>query len=87
MVTPFDEQGFIRYDSFERNIDKYIGAGIEGFLVLGSNGESVYLEHSEKVKLIKAARSRIPSLHHGRRFELVEPLAEPTYLHAVREPT
>ena len=36
---------------------------------------------------IVAARSRIPSLHHGRRFELVEPLAEPTYLHAVREPT
>jgi len=36
---------------------------------------------------IVAARSQIPSLHHGRRFELVEPLAEPTYLHAVREPT
>ena len=36
---------------------------------------------------VVAARSRIPSLHHGRRFELVEPLAEPTYLHAVREPT
>jgi predicted amidohydrolase len=36
---------------------------------------------------VAAARSRIPSLHHGRRFELVEPLAEPTYLHAVREPT
>ena len=36
---------------------------------------------------VGAARSRIPSLHHGRRFELVEPLAEPTYLHAVREPT
>jgi deaminated glutathione amidase len=34
-----------------------------------------------------AARSRIPSLHHGRRFELIEPLAEPTHLHAVREPT
>ena len=33
------------------------------------------------------ARQRIPSLHHGRRFELVEPFAEPTYLHAVREPT
>ncbi len=33
-----------------------------------------------------AARTRIPSLHHGRRFELVEPMAEPTYLHAVREP-
>jgi len=36
---------------------------------------------------VVAARSRIPSLHHGRRFELVEPLAEPTYLHAVREST
>jgi predicted amidohydrolase len=33
---------------------------------------------------VAAARGRIPSLHHGRRFELVEPLAEPTYLHAVR---
>jgi len=35
---------------------------------------------------VAAARTRIPSLHHGRRFELVEPMAEPTYLHAVREP-
>src|SRR3984957_8164822 len=33
---------------------------------------------------VVAARSRVPSLSHGRRFELVEPLAEPTYLHAVR---
>ncbi len=61
MVTPFDETGAIQYDSFERNIDKYIEAGIEGFLVLGSNGESVYLEHSEKLKLIEAARRRVPS--------------------------
>jgi predicted amidohydrolase len=33
---------------------------------------------------VAAARGRIPSLSHGRRFELVEPMAEPTYLHAVR---
>jgi predicted amidohydrolase len=33
---------------------------------------------------VVAARSKVPSLNHGRRFELVEPLAEPTYLHAVR---
>ena len=31
-----------------------------------------------------AARAKIPSLRHGRRFELVEPMAEPTYLHAVQ---
>jgi predicted amidohydrolase len=36
---------------------------------------------------IAAARGKVPSLKHGRRFELVEPMAEPTYLHVVREPT
>ena len=35
---------------------------------------------------IAAARAKVPSLRHGRRFELIEPMAEPTYLHAVREP-
>ena len=33
---------------------------------------------------VAAARSRIPSLQHGRRFEVVEPLAEPARLHLVR---
>jgi 4-hydroxy-2-oxoglutarate aldolase len=61
MVTPFDEAGAIRYNAFERNIEKYLEAGIEGYLVLGSNGESVYLEHDEKLKLIEAARRRVPS--------------------------
>ena len=30
------------------------------------------------------ARARIPSLQHGRRFEIVEPLAEPAHIHIVR---
>jgi predicted amidohydrolase len=33
---------------------------------------------------VAVARSRIPSLQHGRRFEVVEPMAEPTHLHAIR---
>ena len=33
---------------------------------------------------VSKARARIPSLQHGRRFELVEPLAEPTHLHVIR---
>ena len=32
---------------------------------------------------IVTARTRIPSLQHGRRFEVVTPAAEPAYLHAV----
>jgi 4-hydroxy-2-oxoglutarate aldolase len=61
MVTPFDDSGEVRYDFFERNIEKYLEAGIEGYLVLGSNGESVYLEHAEKLSLIDVARKRLPS--------------------------
>jgi deaminated glutathione amidase len=34
---------------------------------------------------IAAARSRIPSLQHGRRFEIVEPMAKPAHLHVVSE--
>ena len=36
--------------------------------------------------LVATVRSRIPSLQHGRRFELVEPIAEPAHLHLVRTP-
>jgi deaminated glutathione amidase len=32
---------------------------------------------------VSAARGRIPSLLHGHRFEMIEPMAEPTHLHAV----
>src|SRR6187397_2140934 len=35
---------------------------------------------------VAAARARVPSLQHGRRFELIEPLAEPTHLRSVRGP-
>src|SRR5581483_10220886 len=36
---------------------------------------------------VASARARIPSLQHGRRFEIVEPMAEPVHLHAVAGPT
>jgi predicted amidohydrolase len=36
---------------------------------------------------VSAARARIPSLQHGRRFEILEPMAEPTHLHVVGGPT
>ena len=36
--------------------------------------------------LVATVRARIPSLQHGRRFELVEPIAEPAHLHLVRAP-
>jgi predicted amidohydrolase len=36
---------------------------------------------------VTAARSRIPSLEHGRRFEITEPNAEPARLHALGAPS
>ena len=35
---------------------------------------------------VTAARAKIPSLEHGRRFEVVGPAAAPAYLHVVRGP-
>ena len=34
---------------------------------------------------VSKARAKVPSLQHGRRFEIVEPMAEATHLHVVRE--
>jgi deaminated glutathione amidase len=36
---------------------------------------------------VAAARAKVPSLQHGRRFEIIEPIAEPTRLHVVGAPT
>jgi predicted amidohydrolase len=35
---------------------------------------------------VTAARSRVPSLQHGRRFEIEAPHKQPTYLHTVKRP-
>jgi predicted amidohydrolase len=35
--------------------------------------------------VVATARARIPSLLHGRRFEVIEPMAEPVHLRAVRD--
>jgi deaminated glutathione amidase len=53
-------------------------------LAEGGTGPGVLIAEIDPAA-VAAARGKVPSLLHGRRFELVEPLAEPTYLHAVRE--
>jgi predicted amidohydrolase len=54
-------------------------------VVEGGTEPGVFMAEIDPAE-VAAARAKVPSLHHGRRFELVEPLAEPTYLHAVQEP-
>ena len=52
-------------------------------LAEGGTEPGVVIAEIDPTEIAKA-RSRIPSLHHGRRFEMVEPLAEPARLHLVR---
>ena len=52
--------------------------------ILAEGGDEPVVVLAEiDVAEIAVARTRIPSLQHGRRFELVAPMAEPAHLHAV----
>ena len=54
MITPFDEDDRVDYGKFTRNIKKWNEYDLAGYLVLGSNSETVYLTEDEKLKLIEA---------------------------------
>jgi deaminated glutathione amidase len=49
----------------------------------GSTDPGVVMAEIDPAEIANA-RARIPSLQHGRRFEIVEPMAEPAHLHVVR---
>jgi len=53
MITPFKENGEMDYDAFVRNIEKWNNDQLGGYLVLGSNSETPYLNEEEKLKLIE----------------------------------
>lgn len=53
MITPFTEDGDVDYDKFVKNIEKWNEYDLAGYLVLGSNSETVYLTEEEKLKLIE----------------------------------
>ena len=52
-------------------------------LAEGGTEPGVVMAEIDMAEVAKA-RARIPSLQHGRRFEIVEPLVEPAHLHVVR---
>lgn len=59
MQTPFDENGAVLYDEWEKLIDQYVGAGVHG-LVLGSGtGQHPFLTEEECNKLYEIGIKRI----------------------------
>jgi len=60
IVTSFDERGQVAHDKIAFNLGRWNQTGLSGYIVLGSNGEWVYLNEQEKVDVLKTARQAIP---------------------------
>ncbi|MDH4138278.1 MAG: dihydrodipicolinate synthase family protein [Anaerolineae bacterium] len=60
IVTSFDEHGQVAHHKLEFNLGKWNQTGLSGYIVLGSNGENVFLNEQEKVDVLKTARQAIP---------------------------
>jgi 4-hydroxy-2-oxoglutarate aldolase len=58
--TPFIN-GKIAYEKLESNIEKWSETGLKGFVVLGSNGEYVYLSGQEKRDVVEAVVQSSPA--------------------------
>jgi 4-hydroxy-2-oxoglutarate aldolase len=58
LITPFGQRGEIDIKAHTRNLRVLAEAGIEGYLIGGSNGEGAYLEPGERGRLVKAGRRR-----------------------------
>ncbi len=56
LVTPFRADGALDLVAFEANLEAYAAWDLDGYLVLGSNGEAATLEEDEKLTLLTAAR-------------------------------
>ena len=64
MITPFKQNGDVDYEAFSSNIQKWNNDKLAGYLVIGSNSETVYLSEEEKLSLMKltsehAAKDRV----------------------------
>jgi len=59
ITTPF-EKGNLALDRLKENFNKWNRTGLSGYLILGSNGEAVYLNEKEKMKVMEASRESIP---------------------------
>jgi len=59
ITTPLQD-GKLALEKLKGNFLKWNKTGLSGYLVLGSNGEAVYLNEREKIKLIEVSRESIP---------------------------
>lgn len=58
--TAFDAEGNLALDRFQANIRALCDAGLDGVVLLGSNGEYVSLSEAEKLEVIRAGLEALP---------------------------
>jgi len=59
--TPFDAAGDVHHGALVENLERWNQYDLRGYVVLGSNGEGVYLDEAEKVQVWETARRAIPA--------------------------
>jgi len=61
IATPFDDQGCLHVGALTANIRKWEDTGLDGYVVAGSNGESVLLEPEEIAQALRTVRQAASS--------------------------
>ena len=59
--TPFADDGELDLAAWRDNVDRWMGTGLHGLVVLGTNGEAPLVDDHEADRLIAAARGRVPA--------------------------
>lgn len=58
LVTPFDQNGKVDFETLEHFVDFQVEQGIDGLLVLGTTGESATMTDEEDIEVVKTVLSR-----------------------------
>jgi 4-hydroxy-2-oxoglutarate aldolase len=59
--TPYDGDGAVSASGLKKNLEFLNRYELKGYVVLGSNGESVFLDPEEKIRTIEIVRSLLPA--------------------------
>lgn len=61
IVTPFNKDESINFDYMKHNLELWGNTDLDGIVVLGSNGEFVYLDENEKLSIVEFAKKNFNS--------------------------
>jgi 4-hydroxy-2-oxoglutarate aldolase len=59
--TPFEASGAVDLRAIRSNVERWIAAGLDGVLALGSTGEAIHLDERESETVVAAFREAVPS--------------------------